>query len=478
MASDPDASAVVFRALAHGARDNIVRMRARVGLTVALSWRSDWPAIAAIGVDPDTIDIGDVLAQQAAVERWAHALSSLPPPVIEVPDYPTTIRLRRSAFGTPVITVRVNGHEHEFWLDTGASLTLVSASVAKDADLKLAALDTLALGVVGGHIPARAVLIDSLAVGPVIARGISAALVSPGTLRLDHRVVNGVTESVSIDGVIGTDVLRALDLVLDAAAGTLTIRKPRPNPLAARNLYWIGYPVVRLVAQDGTPLILGLDTGAEGTYVTPSLLRKLPRTSVAMRRAVIGGLGSEVQRTSWIAREVALSDGDYALTLRNIPITSDRRWTFITFDGVIAASIGAVLGGSGGYWIGRIGGRELLVRHGDFFRLTPERLHRTEVYFARHGASTVFFARFVALLRIFGCLFAGVAEMPFVSFSLVNLAGGVLWAATFSALGYLFGRNLPLLDAYIGRFSLLDSLIVVIAIAAYLIRRRRAVPSS
>ena len=145
---------------------------------------------------------------------------------------------------------------------------------------------------------------------------------------------------------------------------------------------------------------------------------------------------------------------------------------------VIAASIGAVLGGSGGYWIGRIGGRELLVRHGDFFRLTPERLHRTEVYFARHGASTVFFARFVALLRIFGCLFAGVAEMPFVSFSLVNLAGGVLWAATFSALGYLFGRNLPLLDAYIGRFSLLVSLIVVIAIAAYLIRRRRAVPSS
>ncbi len=339
MASDPDASAVVFRALAHGARDNIVRMRARVGLTVALSWRSDWPAIAAIGVDPDTIDIGDVLAQQAAVERWAHALSSLPPPVIEVPDYPTTIRLRRSAFGTPVITVRVNGHEHEFWLDTGASLTLVSASVAKDADLKLAALDTLALGVVGGHIPARAVLIDSLAVGPVIARGISAALVSPGTLRLDHRVVNGVTESVSIDGVIGTDVLRALDLVLDAAAGTLTIRKPRPNPLAARNLYWIGYPVVRLVAQDGTPLILGLDTGAEGTYVTPSLLRKLPRTSVAMRRAVIGGLGSEVQRTSWIAREVALSDGDYALTLRNIPITSDRRWTFITFDGVIGSDV-------------------------------------------------------------------------------------------------------------------------------------------
>lgn len=339
MASDPDASAIVFRALAHSARDNIVRMRARVGLTVALSWRSDWPAIANIGIDPDTVDTGDFLAQQAAVERWAHALSGLAPPVIEVPEGPTTIPLRRSAFGTPVVTVRVNGREHEFWLDTGASLTLVSSAVASSADLRLAATDTLALGVVGGHIPARAVLIDSLTVGPVVARNISAALVNPNTLRLDRRIVNGVTRSVSIDGVIGTDMLRALDLVLDASAGTLTIRKPRRDPAAVRNLYWIGYPIVRLISQDGKPVILGLDTGAEGTYITPSLLRKLPGTSMAMRRGTIGGLGSEVHRTTWIAREIALSDGDHALTLRNIPLASERRWTFIMFDGVIGSDV-------------------------------------------------------------------------------------------------------------------------------------------
>lgn len=145
---------------------------------------------------------------------------------------------------------------------------------------------------------------------------------------------------------------------------------------------------------------------------------------------------------------------------------------------IIAASIGAVIGGSGGYWLGRIGGRELLVRHGDFFRLTPERLLRTEKYFARHGMVTVFFARFVALLRIFGPLFAGVAEMPFVSFSLVNLAGGTLWATTFSLLGYSFGRNLPLLQAYIGKFSLAVSLVLVVVVAAYWIRQRRAGPSS
>src|SRR2546423_1625232 len=44
----------------------------------------------------------------------------------------------------------------------------------------------------------------------------------------------------------------------------------------------------------------------------------------------------------------------------------------------IAGTIGTVLGGSGGYWIGRIGGRGLLVRHGHLVGLDAERLSRTE----------------------------------------------------------------------------------------------------
>jgi hypothetical protein len=247
--------------------------------------------------------------------------------------------MRRSAFGTPVITVRVNGKEHEFWLDTGASMTLLSASVAIDVGAVLAAPDTLALGVVAGHIPARAVFLDSIAIGPVRALGMSAALVSPGTLRLDRRVVRGIAESVQIDGVIGTDLLRHLDIVLDANAGTITIRKPHRNPRAARNLFWVGYPVVRLVTRDGRPMLFGLDTGAEGTYATTTLLKKLPRTHLAMRRMSLGGLGKERQETEWVARDVALSDGDYAVTLRNIPVTADHHWTFVTFDGVIGSDV-------------------------------------------------------------------------------------------------------------------------------------------
>ncbi|HET6681358.1 MAG TPA: aspartyl protease family protein, partial [Gemmatimonadaceae bacterium] len=141
------------------------------------------------------------------------------------------------------------------------------------------------------------------------------------------------------DGVIGTDLLRRMDVVLDAGAGTMTIRRPRRDPHAKRNLYWIGYPVVKFVTRDGRPVLFGLDTGADGTFVTTSVLRKLPRTKVAARRMTLGGLGTGRERTEWVAREIALSDGDYAITLRNAPVTPDRHWTFVTFDGVIGSDV-------------------------------------------------------------------------------------------------------------------------------------------
>jgi hypothetical protein len=151
--------------------------------------------------------------------------------------------------------------------------------------------------------------------------------------------VNGIVQSVPLDGVIGTDLLRHMDLVIDAGAGTLTLRRPTPRRNVTRNLFWVGYPVVRLASRDGLPMLFGLDTGAEGSFVTTSLLKKLPRTPIAMRRGSLAGLGSGRQLTDWVVRELALSDGDYAISLSNTPVAPEHRWTFVTFDGMIGADI-------------------------------------------------------------------------------------------------------------------------------------------
>jgi len=339
MEGDPESAAIAFRALHFSATDAVVRGRSRAGLMIALAWRSDWPALAGIGAAPDTASVIDSLAAQSGVERWGRALSGVVAQPLEIPDAPVTLPLRRSAFGTPVVTVRVNGRAHEFWLDTGASMTVLSSDAAVASRATLAARDTLAISVIAGHIPARAVYIDSLSIGGVVARGLGAALVNPGVLRLDHRMVDGVRSSVAIDGVIGMDLLRQLDVTIDAIAGTITLQRPARDPRAVRNLFWVGYPVVRLIAADGTPMLFGLDTGAEVTYVTSAYLHQQPRTPVAVRHGAIGGLGGELQRTQWVAREVALSDGGFAMMLRNIPVAPDRGWTFVRFDGVLGSDV-------------------------------------------------------------------------------------------------------------------------------------------
>ncbi|MDB4883967.1 MAG: hypothetical protein JWL95_2733 [Gemmatimonadetes bacterium] len=346
MGGEPDAAAVAFEILRATAKDSLVQARARVGLTMALSWHSDWSAMARIAARTDSVDPNSdsntsisALALAASVERWAHAFSMMPVPEFIVPDEAVVLPMRRSAFGTPVITVKINGRPHQFWLDTGASMTLLTADVAIEAGVRLAAADTLALGVVAGHVEARAAYIDSLSIGPVVVRGLGAAIVTPDALRFDQHVVEGKRLPIRIDGMIGTDVLRHLDVVLDAGAETITIRRPRRLSAPTRNLFWVGYPVIRLVTEDGHPVLFGLDTGAEATYVTSTLLKKMPRTRLAARRVTLTGIGSEHKVSGWVARDVPLSDGNYAIDLRNVPIMPEQRWTFVNFDGVIGSDV-------------------------------------------------------------------------------------------------------------------------------------------
>jgi membrane protein DedA with SNARE-associated domain len=147
----------------------------------------------------------------------------------------------------------------------------------------------------------------------------------------------------------------------------------------------------------------------------------------------------------------------------------------LSIIGVILASfVGATAGGLGGYWIGREGGLPFLMRYGRHLGITPERIARARKFFTEHGPKAVFAARFIAIVRTFAGLLAGVTDMGLGVFFLWNALGALAWSVLFGVLGYMFGNNLPRLEHLVGRTSLIAFVaLVVIGLIVLHFRRSR-----
>jgi len=141
----------------------------------------------------------------------------------------------------------------------------------------------------------------------------------------------------------------------------------------------------------------------------------------------------------------------------------------LSIYGVVATAVAAaVIGDNGGYWIGRKGGIALVRRYGRFLHLNEAHLERARHFFGRHGPPTVFIGRFIALLRTWTAVLAGAARMPYGRFMLYNALGAACWAGAVGALGYVFGRNLPRLEHYMGQASLAAALLVALVAGLWL----------
>jgi membrane protein DedA with SNARE-associated domain len=142
---------------------------------------------------------------------------------------------------------------------------------------------------------------------------------------------------------------------------------------------------------------------------------------------------------------------------------------------IAVAAAGAVTGDNTGYWIGRKGGRALLRRtpiiRDSFERLLPP----SERFFEKHGAKTIFIARFVTVLRITAAWVAGISRMPWRRFFLFDAAGATAWATVVGVVAYEAGRAAA--DA-IARYGLYAGAGIVVLVAlgfvAFRLWRRRS----
>jgi membrane protein DedA with SNARE-associated domain len=136
---------------------------------------------------------------------------------------------------------------------------------------------------------------------------------------------------------------------------------------------------------------------------------------------------------------------------------------------VVVAAVAAIVGDNVGYWAGRLGGRKLLRRWGWLERHASRVLPWSERFFQRHGAKTIFFGRFFAILRVTAAWLAGVSRMHWWRFFLYNALGGVCWAILVGLVAYYAGRAAA--DA-ISRYGLYGGIgIVVVLVVGAIVYR-------
>ncbi len=126
---------------------------------------------------------------------------------------------------------------------------------------------------------------------------------------------------------------------------------------------------------------------------------------------------------------------------------------------ILALCVAAIAGDNTGYWFGRKTGPRLYARP-DSRLFKKKHLQNAQGFYEKHGAKTIFMARFVPIIRTFGPIAAGIAQMPYGRFLPFSVTGGITWITSMSLLGYYLGSSIPGVEKKIDKI-----IIIVIAVS-------------
>ena len=145
----------------------------------------------------------------------------------------------------------------------------------------------------------------------------------------------------------------------------------------------------------------------------------------------------------------------------------------IYVHGVFALlALASFLGDNANYWIGRFIGPRVFSRERSRL-FNPEHLHRTQRFYEKYGAKTIFLARFMPIVRTFAPFVAGVGRMRYGTFVFYSFSGSIAWVGSLTYAGYYFG-NIPAVKQNLTLVILIIVLISISPAIVEYVRHRRA----
>lgn len=149
---------------------------------------------------------------------------------------------------------------------------------------------------------------------------------------------------------------------------------------------------------------------------------------------------------------------------------------FLAFQGkiglvpaILTAIVGATIGDSLGFLVGRYGGTAFVNRYLRRLAWVGKQYDDAQKLFLKYGQWAVFTARFITGLRVFAGILAGVLLMPYPRFLLFNFTGAVCWALAIGCIGFAFGSNWERLVSFLARLDRITLLIVAVVVLVVLL---------
>ena len=159
-----------------------------------------------------------------------------------------------------------------------------------------------------------------------------------------------------------------------------------------------------------------------------------------------------------IPSEVILLFGGFMTTYTNLSIPLM----------VIAATLGSLLGAIVLYYIGKILNKDRLKKIvsgkiGKVLRIKYEDIDKADEWFDTKGNKTVFFCRFIPIVRSLISIPAGMSEMPFHKFIILTTIGTTIWNTVLTILGSIMGENWTKVVQIMEEYSSITLIILVIS---------------
>ena len=138
------------------------------------------------------------------------------------------------------------------------------------------------------------------------------------------------------------------------------------------------------------------------------------------------------------------------------------------FGVILVSTIGSLLGAIILYYLGKILNKERInkiikSKYGKLLRIKSKDIEMADKWFDTKGRKTVFFCRFIPVVRSLISIPAGMSEMPLPQFTIYTFFGSLIWNTVLILIGAIAGDK----KDYI--LSLLDDVSNIVLIALIVI---------